>query len=164
MNSTEALFQQLYQSHGQQVYRLCLGYTGDHDCAMDLMQDCFTKVWQHLDRFRGESSHATWLYRIAANTCLSYLRKDQQMQKAAIPEDLKWEPPTFEPMEEQIAILYRCIGRLAETDRVIITLVMEQVPQREIGETLGLTENHIGVKVHRIKQQLLSCFQHHENL
>src|SRR5690606_18783241 len=74
MDNQRQLFQRLFEENSKRVYHLCYGYTGDSDSANDLMQETFIKVWQNLDQFRNQSQFSTWIYRIAINTCLSYLR------------------------------------------------------------------------------------------
>ncbi|MGV3509188.1 MAG: RNA polymerase sigma factor, partial [Sphingobacteriaceae bacterium] len=70
----EALFKEIFKANSKKIYHLCYGYTGDDDSANDLMQETFLKVWQNLDKFRNQAMISTWIYRIAVNTCLSWLR------------------------------------------------------------------------------------------
>lgn len=56
--------------------------------------------------------------------------------------------------EKQSENLYSAIRKLNEMDRLIISMVLEGIPQKQIGEVLGITENNVNVKVHRIKSQL----------
>ena len=54
------------------MYRLCYRYVNNHEDANDLAQEVFLKAWRAIGRFRGDSSFATWLYRIAVNACLNF--------------------------------------------------------------------------------------------
>jgi RNA polymerase sigma-70 factor (ECF subfamily) len=65
----------LYRRHLDFVFRICSRYANSKSDAEDLAQEAFVKASRNLDAFRGESEWATWLYRVAVNTCLDYLRK-----------------------------------------------------------------------------------------
>ena len=155
-------FEALYAEYSPKVFRLCLGYVSDKDWAKDLTQETFIRVWQSLDKFRNESSVGTWIFRIASNICLRQIDRSSKMIKTEIPfqvEDKQEEQPG-----EHLEILYRCIATLAETDRLIISLVLEDLPQKEIAAITGISEGNIRVKIHRIKQQLTQRFNEHAKL
>lgn len=163
-NIQEQEFRKLYSTYSPKIHRLCLGYTGDAMLADDLLQEVFIKVWQHYDKFRGESQISTWMYRIAVNTCLQYLRADKSKHKTALDNLQLKEDDTETEKEQQIQLLYKCISELAETDRLIITLMLEEVPYPEIAAATGISEGNLRVKIHRIKQQLSTIYSKHERL
>jgi len=68
----------------------------NHDDADDVLQEVFIKVWTNLDSFRGESAAYTWMYRIAMNQCLEFLRKQKKRQRAGDPE---WEARVLDQLE-----------------------------------------------------------------
>lgn len=154
MENRQAIFEQVYALYRDRVYRLCLGYTRHAAQAEDLVQECFCQVWTNLPQFQARADIGTWVYRIAANTCLMQLRR-QRTQPVEYRDE--WPVPSTEPeqdVDDPSDKLYRVIATLPEVDRIIISMVLEDVPQRQIGEVLGITENHVNVKVHRIKQKL----------
>ena len=132
--------------------------------ADDLLQEVFIKVWENLEKFRGESQISTWIYRIAVNTCLLHLRSNKKQTKVNV-EDFgsKISDETNEK-EAQIQLLYKCISELNETDRLIITLLLEEVPYPEIAEVTSISEGNLRVKIHRIKQQLSTIYSKYERL
>src|SRR5436305_1446825 len=67
---TEA-FDLIVERHRRAVYQLCFRFMGNHEDASDLSQDVFLRAFRGLRRFRGQSSLATWLYRIGVNVCLN---------------------------------------------------------------------------------------------
>lgn len=71
----ESAFAELVSRYEHKVYSLAFRMTGNHDDAQDLAQDVFVKVYHSLNRFRGEASFSTWLYRVASNVCLDSLRR-----------------------------------------------------------------------------------------
>src|SRR5262245_23545623 len=64
-------FDLIVERHRRPVYQLCYRYVGNHEDASDLAQDVFLRAYRGLRNFRGQSSLATWLYRIAVNVCLN---------------------------------------------------------------------------------------------
>ena len=164
MSSTENQFKDIYSNYSQKVHRLCLGYTGDTMQADDLLQEVFIKVWENLEKFRGESQMSTWIYRIAVNTCLLHLKSNKKQIKVDFEKStLKISEETNEK-ENQIQLLYKCISELNETDRLIITLLLEEVPYPEIAEVTSISEGNLRVKIHRIKQQLSTIYSKYERL
>ena len=145
-------FEELYSRYSQQTFRVCLGYTNDAEQARDLVQDTFIAVWKGLPGFRNESHIATWIFRIATNQCLRAVSKANRMPVAELPFNLA--VPVEELIEEKVTILYRCIAELEETERIIISLELEGLPQAEIANVVGLTSGNVRVKVHRIKDKL----------
>ncbi len=67
-------FEQLVRDNEKRIYTLALRMTGSREDALDLTQDAFFQAWKALPTFQGESSFATWLYRLATNLCLDHLR------------------------------------------------------------------------------------------
>lgn len=134
-----------------------MGYVNDYDTAQDIAQETFIIVWQQLPKFRNESSISTWIFRIASNNCLRQVEKEKRYPKTELPLQLKAE--NDESAEPQIQFLYKCIAELPETDRIIISLELENIKQSEIAKIVGLSEVHIRVKIHRIKEKLTQKFK-----
>jgi RNA polymerase sigma-70 factor (ECF subfamily) len=70
-------FEKLVGEHEKKVYNLALRMLGSPDDARDILQDTFLKVYDHLDRFRGEARLSTWIYRIAMNEALMKIRREK---------------------------------------------------------------------------------------
>ena len=155
MENKQKIFDTLFTDYKDWVFRLCYSYTRSETQAEDLMQECFSKVWLNLDSFQQKSDIGTWIYRIAANTCLMQIRKEKNNPVAYY--EYLHEKPTEEinqEKEQQSQNLYNAIAQLAEIDRLIISMILEDMPQKQIGDVLGITENNVNVKVYRIKKQL----------
>lgn len=151
------IFEDIYELYWQKIFRLCMGYVNDTDLAQDLAQETFIIVWQQLPKFRNESSIGTWIFRIASNNCLRQIEKEKRFSKTDLPINL--EEKKQESMEPQIQLLYQYISELPETDRIIISLELEEVKQAEIAQITGLSETNIRVKIHRIKEKLTKKFK-----
>jgi RNA polymerase sigma-70 factor (ECF subfamily) len=134
-----------------------MGYVNDYDVALDLTQETFIIVWKQLPRFRNESSIGTWIFRIASNNCLRLIEKEKRVIKTELTINLIEE--NQESIEPKIQMLYKYISELQETDRIIISLELEDVNQTEIANIVGLSESNVRVKIHRIKEKLKRKFK-----
>jgi RNA polymerase sigma-70 factor (ECF subfamily) len=155
-------FETIYKTYWQKVFRLCMGYVNDIDAAKDLAQETFIKVWKQLPKFRNESSIGTWIFRIASNTCLRQIQKESKMPKSELPLEIRDEISETN-IEKDIQFLYQCISELQEVERIIISLELEDMNQKEIAEIVGLSEGNVRVKIHRIKEKLLQKFKKNGN-
>jgi len=150
-------FDEIYNQYSQKIFRVCLGYVNDYDKARDLTQETFIAVWQNLPSFRNEAGISTWIFRIATNNCLRAIERSKKNQTIDLPVEIPYIQP--ETQEEKLGFLYKCISQLEETERIIISLVLEDVPQAEIAAIVGLTEVNTRVKIHRIKEKLFHKFK-----
>jgi RNA polymerase sigma-70 factor (ECF subfamily) len=150
-------FKDIYIQYSPKVYRVCMGYLNDADLAKDLTQETFIAVWRNLSSFRQESSLSTWIFRIATNNCLRALEKSRRAALADIPLDLAEDQDNIEI--EKLGFLYQCIGELEETDRIIISLALEDLSHVEIASVVGLSHANIRVRIHRIKEKLATKFK-----
>lgn len=150
-------FDEIYKSYWQKIFRLCMGYVNDFELAQDIAQETFIIIWQQLPKFRNESTIGTWIFRIASNNCLRQIEKEKRIIKTDLPIHLREEPQ--ESIEPQIQLLYRFISELPETDRLLISLELEDVKQAEIANIIGISEVNVRVKIHRIKEKLTQRFK-----
>lgn len=158
-------FNEIYNKHYTKVFRLCKGYfCGDITLASDAAQEIFIKVWEKLDTFRNESSISTWIYRITVNTCLLYLRKSssrKEIRTDILPQIVS---ETYSSQkDEQLQQMYQCIQKLEETNKMIILMTLDGIEYQEISEVIGITEETLRVRIHRIKKSLTQCVQN-ENI
>jgi RNA polymerase sigma-70 factor (ECF subfamily) len=153
-------FDEIYTKYSPQIFRVCMGYTNDADQAKDLTQETFISVWKNLSGFRNQSQISTWIFRIATNNCLRALEKSKRVTLTDLPYNLP-EQQTDEPIEAKLSFLYRCIAQLEEIDRIIISLVLEDVPQADIATIVGLSTGNVRVKIYRIKEKLSIKFKAH---
>ncbi len=154
----EKFFRNLVDENYRKVFKLCLRYFGNQDDASDAVQDVFVKVWINLDRFRGDSTPGTWIFRIATNVCLSALRTARSDIRNA--ETITELRTTGEESEEQInqelgdrkiRFFNEYILTLHPVDRSIVNLYLEDFDSKMISEITGLSDTNIRTKIHRIK-------------
>ncbi|WP_347159849.1 RNA polymerase sigma factor [Pontibacter chitinilyticus] len=152
-------FKEIYETYAPKVFRVCMGYINDQDEAKDLTQKTFISVWENLPSFRHQAQLSTWIFRIATNNCLRALEKTKRRHTTELPFQLA--ELEEEPQEEKLHFLYSCIAQLPETERIIVSLVLEDVPQAEIAVIVGLSSGNVRVKIHRIKEKLALKFKAH---
>lgn len=154
-------FDNIYEKYAPKVFRICLGYTNNYDQAKDLTQDTFIAVWENLNDFRGDSSLATWIFRIASNKCLRALDKEKRHERLikTLPTN-DAETIEIDTNDAKLTVLRNCIAELPETHRLIIGMYMEDIPQEKIAEILGISHANVRVKIHRIKLTLTEKLKH----
>jgi RNA polymerase sigma factor (sigma-70 family) len=155
-------FSSIYRKYGSKIKKLCLGYTHSADEAEDLTQETFLSAWKHWDSFHGHSSRTTWIYRIAVNKCLTHIKKNN-LRSAGVKEILE-QPQPDDDKQEAVNFLYDAINELEKVDRLLITMYLDELAYKEIAEVLGIRENTVAVKIHRIKIQLTQIFKRYEKL
>lgn len=159
----EQLFHDIYLDNKDKIYRICCFYVQDEEDRKDLFQEVLTNIWRGLDRFEGRSKVSTWIYRIAVNTSMAYFRKQfrESNKKEGFEQDLENETVETSSEHEQDSIrrLHLAISGLNKLEKAIVSLMLEEVPQKEIAEVMGFSENNIRVKIHRIKNKLKSILK-----
>ncbi|WP_448700710.1 RNA polymerase sigma factor [Mucilaginibacter sp. AW1-3] len=154
------VFEDIYRDYWNKVFRICMGYVNDHAWATDIAQDTFVTIWKKLPTFRNEAAIGTWIYRIAANNCLRQIERDNRMPKSEMPAEI--EDQIRPDIKAQTKFLYQCIAELPETDRIVISLELEDIKQAEIAKITGLSESNVRVKIFRIKEKLTQKFKRYE--
>lgn len=145
-------FEDIYKAYWDKVFRLCIGYFNDYPLAQDLAQDVFARVWQYLPSFKGESSVGSWIFRIATNICLRQGERQRRISQTEVPPDVSVEAADDRSLHVQA--LYKAISGLSETDRLIISLYLEDLKQSEIAQITGMSQVNVRVRIHRIKSIL----------
>jgi RNA polymerase sigma-70 factor, ECF subfamily len=148
------------------IRKISLMYAQNRAEADDMFQEICIQLWRAYPQFKGESKFSTWLYRVAINTAISWIRKEKK-HRLNSPEDDKWygrhdDTPFYieEEKREQIAAMYRAINKLTDIDRTLVLLYLEDVAYAEIAEILGLTISNIKVKMNRLKKRLKTLMEH----
>lgn len=156
-----AAFAELYQAHAPRLYTLVHRMTGSDQDAEDVLQEVFLQAHRKLGGFRGESSLGTWLYRLAVNQCLDFLRGRQTKMARATEsyDDVGAEEPVAPAPTVPTAIsridLEKAIARLPEGCRVAFVLHdVEGFAHHEIAGMLGVSEGTSKSQVHKARVKL----------
>lgn len=160
-NREELIFNQILEDNKDRIYRICRIYAVSPIEPQDLFQEVVFQIWKSFSTFKGKSNISTWIYKIALNVCSrSKMKFERNNSKTSRLESIHFVPAEIIPdKNEQIKYkaLRDCISLLNESDQAIIILYLDKLPYKEIAAITGLTENHIAVKMKRIKKILLDC-------
>ena len=160
----ESVFITTVEANKDRMFRICRSYSIDVDDAKDLFQEVLVNLWKSLPSFKQQSNIDTWVYRITINVCLRAKQFSDKKQKHFV----RLEFMNFENVEDTIAPsenemlfqkLSECVKKLEGIDKSIILLHLEDLPYKEIAQIFGLSENHVAVKIKRIKSKLLTCLK-----
>ncbi len=146
------------ESNKASLLRICSVYATDSEMKKDYFQESVFNIWKSLPSFTGKSSLSTWMYRITINVCLG-LNKKQKRAKLDFIEIIeeKGQMDVAKQTDPRLEKLKQCIKKLNTSDKTIISLYLEELPYKEIATIIGITENHVAVKVKRIKKKLFNC-------
>ena len=156
MNEQEQIFLSLMEQHKQIIYKVCFMYASDDETVNDLFQEVTLNLWKSFSRFRGDSKVTTWVYRIAVNTCISWLRVSGKHIKTVPLTFSMTELLSDEQEKENLRELYALINRLGKLERALILLWLEERSYEEIAEILDISVSNVGVRINRIKAKLVS--------
>ena len=154
-------FEKLLDNNKEKIYRICKIYAVSPLEPQDLFQEVIFSIWKSIQTFKGNSSVDTWIYRITLNVCLRLKQKSEKSFNKTLPLDsirfIPVEIPVKKNQQEKYNALTFCISKLNKENKSIIILYLEEVKYKKIAEITGLTENHISIKMKRIKNILLDC-------
>ncbi len=150
------------EQNKQKILRICSMYAKDDEDKKDLFQEVLLNIWKSMPSFKANSAISTWMYRVTLNVCLSAQTKLVKKKKHFVHMDsvkLSQYEGTSNSKKENPQLIYlrSCVKKMNEADKAVITLYLEELPYRAIAEITGLTENHVAVKIKRIKKKLLTC-------
>jgi RNA polymerase sigma-70 factor (ECF subfamily) len=138
-------FDLIVERHRRAVYQLCYRFVGNHEDASDLSQEVFLRAYRGLRSFRGQSTLATWLYRISVNVCLNRVSAKTTLGKLTEPieerqfVDVRAESPSELVLKEERAARVRAaIAQLPRKQRVTLILrTYHEMSHQEIADVLG---------------------------
>lgn len=156
----EIEFENLVRDNKAILTKVCYMYARNPDHFKDLYQETLINLWQSLDKFRGESSATTWIYRVCINTCISCFRryrKHDQNLSISSPEMMHLADIACEDHEHASCLreMYNLINRLPALDKAIILMWLDEKSYQEISEVTGLQRNNVAARLHRCKQKLM---------
>ena len=154
-------FIQQINKHQGILQKICNIYFYHNPYKEDYFQEILIRVWKAYPSFRNESAFSTWLYRIALNTAIDIIRKQSLQPQYVELSILEYNISESEnnitsDMSDQ---LYEAIHQLSDTEKAIILLHLEEYNYREIAEIIGISEGNAGVRISRIKKQLVKILE-----
>lgn len=155
--------QALFARHNVRIFRFILRLVAIEAIAEELTNEVYLQVWRKADGFRGGSTVSTWMFTIARNLALSYLRKKNAV---ALDEDFAEQvvdetdsPETTVTKQDKAAVMRACMERLSLAHREIIDLVYYQEKTvGEVSEILGIPANTVKTRMFHARKQLSHFF------
>lgn len=152
-------FGELVRRHQARVLGLCAAMLRDPGRAEDAAQDVFLKAYRSLGAFRGESSFATWLHRIAANRCLDLLRAESRRE--ALPLEAAEARPAPSPDSEGRDLLERALAALPPDYRLILVLrEVQGLSYEEAAEAMECSLDSVKARLRRAREALEERLRH----
>ncbi len=137
------------------IYKVCYIYAKDQDDLNDLFQEVVLNLWKSFPSYRGDSTVTTWVYRIAMNTCITFLRRSNtRLQTIPMTADVASLVADEEGRTGQLQELYRLINKLGKLERALILLWLEERSYQEMADILGISKANVAVKLLRTKEKL----------
>jgi len=158
MQDQKEVYISIFNEYRDKILRLCFAYLDDRSYAEDIFQEVLLAIWIGLKKFRHESAYGTWVYRITVNTIFLFNKRESKRKTEQVSENII--DSSVHEMEQKIhkegklERLYEAISSLEEFDRILIGLYLEKLKYDEIGSILGISANHVGVKINRIKDRM----------
>jgi RNA polymerase sigma-70 factor (ECF subfamily) len=157
MKKTEHSFSRLVEENKDKIFRICCYYLSDDEDRKDLYQEVLLNLWKAFKSFREESAFSTWAFRITVNTALQFISKEKKLnatRKNYPSQDTGQEDVGLITEQNEIEILHKSIVQLPLIDMIIISLVLEEVPSKDIAKIIGLSDSNVRVRIHRAKNAL----------
>jgi len=178
----ESAFAQLVEQNQGRIYNLTLRMTGNPEDAADLTQEAFLSAWRALPDFQGNSSFATWLYRLASNASIDFIRREKRRREAApvIPlelsgsdgdenrtlelPDYRYSPEVSMERQELRSAIEQGLAALSEQHRTVLVLrEIEGLSYAEIAAALQVEEGTVKSRISRARIELRKLLMEYGN-
>ncbi|WP_160137607.1 RNA polymerase sigma factor [Chryseobacterium sp. c4a] len=164
MTSLEQAFIHKIEKHKGIIFKISKMYMSEKDDQDDLFQEITCQLWKAYPNFRGESEFSTWLYRIALNTAIIFLKKEKR-RNFIINENLSNhfipQEDYNDEKEERMKEMYKAIHLLNPIDKAFIFYYLEDISGKQIANQMGISEGNARVKMNRAKNKLKDILNQH---
>ena len=161
---------QLLEEYQQKVFATCISFVPNQEDAEDIAQEVFVEIFNSTEKFKGESKLSTWIYRIATNKCLEFIRKKNAKKRFGFMQSLMGNdlpidrssyftefnhPGVQLENKEKTEILFAAIHKLPEAQRVVYTLnKIDDLSYKEVSEITDKSVSSIESLLFRAKKNL----------
>ncbi len=158
------IFQEWLDEYRALVFKVINAYAFNAEDRDDLFQEVCLQMFRSVPNFKAECAVSTWLYRIALNTSIKW--STQEKKHVDGHRQIETMAHVLETRNEskdgRVSWLYAEIKKLNEIDRSLTLLLLDGYSYKEMAEMIGISESNIGVKIHRIKKQLVNNSKQYE--
>lgn len=155
--TTKEMFDTLYDTHADTIFRFCFFKTGDREIAKDLTQDVFVKVYNHIVKNEVITYEKAFLYAIAKNVIIDFWRKKKSVHESDLPEGFMLAFPSGSKTDTlaEYNIFLSLLDKLSPSEReVIILRYVDDLSSKDMAEVLGERENTVLVRISRATAKL----------
>ena len=153
----ESQFAELLERHRGIVFKVAATYCRNAADREDVAQEIVTQLWRAFPKYDSARAFSTWMYRIALNVAISFVRSNSVHERhtVALDETHDVEDSSAEPSEEdeRTRLLHAFIDRLDSLNRALLLLYLDEQSYRDIAAILGITETNVATKISRLKQR-----------
>lgn len=156
-------FLELVAANRDRILRVSRAYSRTPQDAEDLYQEILFQIWRGLPSVREKSVAGTWMYRVAINTAIGFVRKSRsrngrlRIEPVGVAEQP--DPRNQSRRDDRLEALHEAMARLNPVEKGVITLFLEDCTYQQIAEVMGMNANHVGVLLHRTKKKLSELMQ-----
>ena len=157
-------FAALLESHRRHVFKVANAYARGAADVEDLAQEIAAQLWRAFPAYDRARVFSTWMYRIALNVAISWLRSEAPRWRLSVAYDAGLhEPAADEPVDddEGLRILRGFIASQDSLDRAVLLLYLEERPYAEMSEILGVSVTNLTTKINRLKDRLRNYAEKH---
>jgi RNA polymerase sigma-70 factor, ECF subfamily len=155
------MFLKLVNENRNRILRVCRVYSWNAADQDDLYQEILFQIWRGLPALKEAKFANTWLYRVAINTAISFVRKRASrsdrvvhFEHADLTRAIESRQATEADTDDRMANLYNAIYQLNPIEKALVTLFLEDFTYEQIAEATGINANNVGVMLHRAKKKL----------
>lgn len=156
---------ELVDAYYDKIFKLCLFYLRDEQDAEEILQEIFIKVLKKKHTFKGESGMYTWVYRLAVNTILNYIRRKKIVRFLSLESEREASSPgparlaeAEQEQQRRLDILEECIETLSNREKTAFYLYhYDRLKQKEIAEVMKTSLPAVEALIHKAMKKLKDC-------
>lgn len=161
------LFEQIVPQYSEKLYWAIRRIVLCHDDANDVLQNVFIKVWKGIDDFQNRSKLSTWLYRIAVNEALDFLRRQRNVASLDTVDNMsvadQLEADRYFDGDRAQALLQEAIASLPDVQRVVFNLrYYDEMKYSDISQLLNTSEGALKASYHIAVKKITAFIKSHE--
>jgi RNA polymerase sigma factor (sigma-70 family) len=154
-------FANALEAHKKILFKVASSYCDNAADRQELTQEIAIALWRSFPRFCGRSKLSTFVYRVALNVAISFVRSSARRTRHTVALDEAVLEVAAVAADDNSRVIAELLGKLAPLDRALVLLYLEGHDHDAIGEILGISTSNVATKINRIKQRLRADVQAH---